>query len=187
MFPPFLHRLILSVSVVALTLMAGCRDDTGISVDGFEALTNQGWLLTGFTIHYSFNPGLPLNFKGEIDALDSAQTCELDDVIHFAADNSYQLIDEGQACPDSPEDGIRETGIWALSADQRSLTIDLLKNQRYLGSLKTIDLESTTFQVKRFHAHVLTLILKLREEYRSTPTSKPIEYDLDIVLELKPA
>lgn len=172
--------------IAAFGLLAGCRDDTGISVDGFEELTIKGWLLTGFMIKYSHNPNLPLSFSGEVNALDSARDCELDDVIYFGSDYSYRLMDEGTACPDSPPDGIRESGVWYLSENQREFSIDLLKNQRYLQSLQTLDLNNTVFRVQRFHTHVLTLVLNLKEEYRPSPTSKPIEFDLEIELELRP-
>jgi hypothetical protein len=122
----------------------------------------------------------------ELNALDSARECELEDVVEFFSDSTYRIVDRGVPCDETPPDNIRESGFWFLSQDQRLFTIDLLKNQGYLQDLEDLNTDSTTFNVVRLEPEAIGLELRVQEKFQDAPVVLPDNYEIVIKLELTP-
>ncbi len=171
--------------IVSLFSFFSCSNDAPFTLDGNSVLISNRWNLDAFRMGMEYKV-LLTKFKVEINALDSARDCELEDVIVFSPDATYQVVDEGLVCDETPADNIRESGYWTLNADQKSLKIDLLRNQNYLKDLQNLDVENTTFQILEFREDYLKLELRLDEAVQDAPFGLPDDYEIIITLELTP-
>ena len=154
-------------------------------MDGVALLPTKPWLLTTFKMGIEYK-ALLNTVRIEINALDSARDCELEDIVEFYADSTYDILDKGLLCEETPESQIRESGFWFFSSDQKQFTVDLLKNQSYLKDLEELNIDSTTFNVIRIDPDAIGLELRLNAQLSEAPITLPDDYEIVISLELTP-
>lgn len=171
--------------VIIVISHTGCKEKQAPFADGNILLPTKDWMLTSFRLGVEYKVLLN-TVTIELNALDSARDCELEDVVRFANDSTYRILDRGSICPETPDDLVRERGFWFLSPDQKLFTIDLLKNQGYLRDLEELNTDSTTFSVVRLDSEAIGLELRLQEKFEEAPVVLPDDYDIVIRLELTP-
>ncbi len=113
------------LALSGLLVFAGCKKDKDDdatpnnppqNTNTKELLVGKNWKLTGAKAFlgdsidvYNTSP-----YKEQIE-------CAKDDIITFNEDNTYTLNDGGSSCSTAI---LPESGIWELSADQKTLTTD---------------------------------------------------------------
>lgn len=110
------------LALSGLLVFAGCKKDKDDATpnnpqqNNKELLVGKNWKLTGAKAFlgdsidvYNTDP-----YKAQVE-------CAKDDIITFKNDNTYTLNDGGTACATAI---LPESGVWELSADQKTLTTD---------------------------------------------------------------
>jgi hypothetical protein len=120
-------KQLLAISCLLLVVMSCSKDDSNTCSTNKENIAGN-YKVTGNT--YKQTPTSP-----EENLMDDAQPCDLDDVITFNTNDTYQVADQGVACSPTNDDA----GTWSLS-----------------GSTLTIDGEPTT--IKSFNCKTLVAV-----------------------------
>ena len=112
--------LVIIASVVFVSL-AGCRDkSTPTPTPSQTELICKGkWEIASMPIEPALDLGGGLKLK---DYTQMLQDCEKDNFYAFKADNTFTLDEGLLKC--NPADAQTKPGVWSLSADGRTFTLD---------------------------------------------------------------
>ena len=161
-----------------IAAMQGCDKDGGTDLAGKALLTSVNWKISSaegsFTVKLG---GIPF-LSDDFSLTDSLDSCEKDDYIMFSPDNSFQMIDAGDRCSDSPEDGILETGTYEYDEENNRFAIDILADD--LESLPDGISIDPWFEVIALNANVFKLTKTIDESF----TDKGVTYNVSAVINL---
>jgi hypothetical protein len=108
-----MKRHLLSYLTLALLVpVAACDnddDDDAKPKTKTELLTDKNWQITAFTVSPALN--------GQTDMFAMVAACQRDDLERYEKSGAYRLDEGARQC------GPSETGTWALSTDESTLTV----------------------------------------------------------------
>ncbi|MAT53729.1 MAG: hypothetical protein CMN32_04565 [Saprospirales bacterium] len=104
--------------LMVVLAMASCKKDDPTTTE--LLIDSDGWILVAMTV----DPPIvdPISGTSITDFYAQMDACDKDDITIFQ-DNGTYITDEGATKCD-PNDPQTETGTWALSADEKTITID---------------------------------------------------------------
>jgi hypothetical protein len=109
------------VASIALISVAGCGDDPlpAPAPSKTELICKGKWEIASLPIEPALDLGGGLKLK---DYTQMMQDCEKDNFYAFKADNTFTLDEGLLKC--NPADAQTKPGVWSLSADGRTFTLD---------------------------------------------------------------
>ena len=145
-----LYYILISLSI----LLGSCAKETeyleaaASSGGSSKALENTKWKLTAETSVIE-QAGQPNDTRN--DYLDYDE-CELDDIIIYKEKNIVAMDQGTEKCFDS-DPQLADVGVWTLSADQKTLTVDSADGNIFGISFKVtvLQLDNTTLKYQYFY------------------------------------
>lgn len=109
------------VASIALTSLAGCGDDPlpATAPSKTELICKGKWEIASLPVEPALDLGSGVKLK---DYTQMMQDCEKDNFWAFNADNTYTLDEGLLKC--KPTDPQTKPGVWSLSTDGKTFTLD---------------------------------------------------------------
>jgi hypothetical protein len=161
-----------------IVALQGCDKDSGTDLTGKALLTSVHWKISSAEGTFTVKLGSIPILSDEFSVTDSLDSCEKDDYISFSPDNSFKVIDGGDRCEDSPEDGILESGNYEYEEENNRIAIDLLQDD--LEGLPDGIFADPWFEVKELDAQIFRLTKSIDESF----SDKGVTYNVSAVINL---
>lgn len=123
------------LSLVAVVLVVACKDDPKPSTAEMLTAPASGWMQTSVLVTV---PGssVTVDVFNDPNFADDFPACSKDNTIVFKADGTYS-VENNTKC-NNAEPAQLETGTWALSADEKTITFTPVSGSVHTATLLNI-------------------------------------------------